>query len=73
MLLFEKLTEEKSIILKHFSCKIKRLLLENNVDFHKYYTVLPHVGTAGLGGWGMYTIAEMQVMRIMLNRCDSML
>lgn len=38
-----------------------------------HYTVLLYEGTRAHGHWGMQAVTQMQVMGLMLNRCDSML
>lgn len=35
--------------------------------------VLVYDGTTAQGSWGMQAVKEMQVMELMLNRCDRML
>lgn len=46
-----------------------------HMNVHKSCTVLvyTHDGTAAQGGWGMQAAIEMQVIGLMLNRCDSLL
>lgn len=45
------------------------------MNVHKGCTVLvyTHDGTAAQGSWGMQPATEMQVIGLMLNRCDSLL